>query len=59
LAGLSRVKQKAEKALIFRRFWRFQQVEKTTRHQVVWSWRQEHFLNNFKGKFSLKSAGPD
>jgi hypothetical protein len=27
--------------------------------EVVWSWRQEHFLNNFKGKFSLKSAGPD
>jgi hypothetical protein len=27
--------------------------------EVVWSWRQEHFLNYFKGKFSLKSAGPD
>jgi hypothetical protein len=27
--------------------------------EVVWSWRQEHFLNNFKGKFSLKFAGPD
>jgi len=27
--------------------------------EVVWSWRQEHFLNNLNGKFSLKSAGPD
>jgi hypothetical protein len=27
--------------------------------KVVWSWRQGHFLNNFKDQFSLKSAGPD
>jgi hypothetical protein len=27
--------------------------------EAVWSWRQEHFLNNLNGKFSLKSAGPD
>jgi hypothetical protein len=27
--------------------------------EVVWSWRQEYFLNYFKGKFSLESAGPD
>jgi hypothetical protein len=27
--------------------------------EVVWSWRQGNFLNNFKGEFSLKPAGPD
>jgi hypothetical protein len=27
--------------------------------EVVWSWRQEHFLNCFKEKYSLKTAGPD
>jgi hypothetical protein len=27
--------------------------------EVVWSWRQEHFLNYFNGKFPFKSAGPD
>ena len=27
--------------------------------RAVRSWRQEDFLNYFKGKFSLRSAGPD
>ena len=58
-AGLSFVQQNSGNALIFRRFHRFQQAEKATRHQVVWSWRQENFLNYFKGKFPFKSAGPD
>jgi hypothetical protein len=27
--------------------------------QAVWSWRQGHFLNYFKGKFSVNPVGPD
>jgi hypothetical protein len=26
--------------------------------KTVWSWRQEHFLNYFKDKYSLKFVGP-
>jgi hypothetical protein len=39
--------------------WRRQVNGVNANGEVVWSWRQENFLNYFKGKFSLKLTGPD
>jgi hypothetical protein len=50
---------KLEKPLSHRGFFHFWSAEKSACGEVVWSWRQENFLNYFKGKFSLKFAGPD
>jgi hypothetical protein len=58
-AGLSRVEQKSKKPSFSVVPGVFNRPKKTARHQVVWSWRQENFLNYFKGKFPFKSAGPD
>ncbi len=55
-AALSSAQQRSENAFIFWRFRRFQQAEKATGLQVVWSWRPDAGAKFFCAKKSAREA---